>query len=83
MKLEDTDPQRVRGRIRWHAEMGLSSFETMPPEEAADFARWKLQTIVGLLDRLDDADRTSRIFRLVGIEVGRDGEVLVRDDDAG
>lgn len=75
--------QRVRNKIRWHAECGASVFETMPPEEALDHAQWRLEAIVRYLDRLDDADRSVRIFQLVGIEVSKDGEPVIGDDNVG
>lgn len=74
-------PQRVRNRIRWQAELGASGFETLPPEDAAENAQIKLEAIVRYLDRLDDADRSARIFRLAGIEVGEDGEPIIGDCD--
>lgn len=74
-------PMRVRNRIRWHAELGASGFETLPPEDAAEHAQWRLEAIVRYLDRLDDADRSARIFRIAGIEVGEDGEPIIHDHD--
>lgn len=60
-------------RIRWHAELGANSFDTLPTEDAAANAQWRLDAIVRLLDHLDDTDRLIRIFGVVGIEprIGR------------
>ncbi len=74
---------RVRAHVRWHAELGESGFDTLPEDEAAEHARWRLGAILRYLDRLDDTDRSARIFRIVGLEAGKDGEPLIRDRDLG
>ena len=55
-------------RIRWHAELGANSFDTLPPAAAAENAEWRLNAIVRALDRLDDTLRLTEIFRLVGVK---------------
>lgn len=65
--MSDT-PEYVRQHIRWHAELGANSFESLKPEDAVENARWRLEAIVRYLDRLDDADRTARVLRLVGLD---------------
>lgn len=71
----------LRSYIRHHGECAASGFETMTPEDAAEHALWRLELMLAYLDRLDDADRTARICGLIGVEVGIDGEPLVRHGD--
>ena len=58
----------VRSQIRWHAELGANGFDDLKPQDAAENARWRLEAIVRLLDRLDDTARLARVFGVVGME---------------
>lgn len=73
--------EHMRAHIRWHAELGDNGFDTLPTDEAAEHAQWRLRAIVRYLDRLDDADRTVRIFRVVGLKSGENGETLIGERD--
>ena len=75
------DPIRIRARVRWHAELAESGFETLPPDEAAEHAQERLAAIVHYLDALDDADRAARIYRVVGLKSGVNGEPLICERD--
>lgn len=55
-------------RIRWHAEIGANSFDTLPERQAAENAEWRLNAIVRALDRLEDTLRLTGIFGVVGVK---------------
>ncbi len=61
-------PDTIRSHIRWHAELGANGFDDMKPQDAAENARWRLEAIVRILDRLDDTARLARMFGVAGME---------------
>lgn len=69
--------RKALARIRWHAEIGANSFDTVDYASAAENARDSLNSIVLILDQVDDTDHLARIFRVVGVEP------RVRDKSAG
>lgn len=79
--MDDILTPAVLARLRWHAELGESGFDTLPAGAAGENARWRLGAIVRVLDHLDDTHDLARIFRIVGIEprVGGEGSVRYRD----
>ncbi len=74
-------PETVRRRIRHHAVLGVDSCERFPANEAVEMALLEFQSILNFLDRLDDAERTARICRIVGVKVGIDGEPLIQNSN--
>lgn len=81
--MRPPSPERLRGYVRWHAELAANAFDTLTLEDAAEHARWRLDGILRYLDGLDDADRSARILNIVGLEIGRDGKPFVRNRDLG
>lgn len=56
--------KKILSRLRWHAELGAGSFDTLRPEAAAENAQWRLEIICRILDEIEDNERSERIFAL-------------------
>lgn len=62
--------EHVRAHIRWHAELGENGFDTLPADEAAEHAQWRLAAIGRYLDRLESNERTARIIKKFAPNLG-------------
>jgi hypothetical protein len=55
-------------QIKWHAQAALNVFETLELEAAAAEAQAELRALLGYLDRVDNANRSTPILSSVGVE---------------
>ncbi len=81
---DKTSAQWIRNAVRYHLELAVSALDggRFPIETAVAMALEKLGTIEQLLDERDNADRSARISRLIGIEVGGNGKGRSGQSDA-
>lgn len=70
----------ARSSVYQYAIFGVDACERFSQEDAVHYALLRFQQILGVLDRLDDTERSARICRIIGVELGVDGEPLVKDD---
>lgn len=75
--------------IRGHTTCALSVYEWRTQEQGGsttledrmEFIQERLEAILRVIGRFEDAERTTRVFNILGIEVGIDGKPIFRDGD--